>query len=553
MDNLQNKKLANLLFGDVTLTKDDLEKKFPRRNKDLVVTRFAPSPTGFLHIGGVYTALIDRKIATQNNGVFFLRIEDTDKKREVPNSKEIIVNIFNRLGIKIDEGVTGKETQKGSYGSYIQSERVEIYHVLAKYLVEKGYAYPCFCTEDELNQIREEQTALKVSPGYYGKWAKYRDCDYETVAKLINEGKPYVLRFRVPENSKERVGINDLIKGEIEMDNNQNDFVLLKEDGIPTYHFAHACDDHLMGTTHLFRGDEWVSSLPIHLQLFEALEYPLPRFGHVAPIMKLDGESRRKLSKRKDPESSAEYYLQEGYPIRALYVYLYTLINSNFEEWYLNNQDADLDDFTFTYEAMSTTGALYDLDKLKNISSEIIYKLKPEENAKNCLEWAKEFDNRAYNLMAGNPDLLQRLFETQGPNSKENRKDMSHYSEFMDIFGLFYNDIFDNDGIDYTKDLLENVKPEELNFVIDTLITHFTNVKNGSEETLKNVSDALGYTNKKKYEKNPENYRGVIFQFYHLIRIALTHKTQGIGLDDIIECLGYDEVIRRLNKLKGRN
>ena len=355
-------KLANLLFKHVNLTKEDLLNKFPKRDKNTVVTRFAPSPTGLLHIGGVYTSLIDRKIATQNNGVFFLRIEDTDKKREVANSKEIIVNVFNRFGIKIDEGVIGENKQIGEYGSYIQSERVWIYHILAKYLVQKGYAYPCFCTEDELNQIREQQSLAKESPGYYGKWAKYRDCNLETIEQLLNDKKPYVLRFRVPENAKARVGITDLIKGEIEMDNNQNDFVLLKEDGIPTYHFAHACDDHLMGTTHLFRGDEWVSSLPIHLQLFEALEFPLPNFGHVAPVMKLDGESRRKLSKRKDPESSAEYYLQEGYPIKALYVYLYTLINSNFEEWYLANPDKDIDEFKFTYEAMSTTVALYDLD-----------------------------------------------------------------------------------------------------------------------------------------------------------------------------------------------
>lgn len=546
-------KLADLLFPEITTTRDDLELQFPRRDSNTVVTRFAPSPTGFLHIGGVYTSLIDRKIASQNNGIFFLRIEDTDKKREVPNSKEIIVNIFNRFGIKIDEGVVGPNTQKGDYGSYIQSERVNIYHTLAKYLVQKKMAYPCFTTEEELAEIRNLQAANHESPGYYGKWAKYRDCDYDTIKALIDQKKPYVLRFRVPEDSPSRVGINDLIKGYIEMDNNQNDFVLLKEDGIPTYHFAHACDDHLMGTTHLFRGDEWVSSLPIHIQLFNALEYPLPKFGHVAPVMKQDGESRRKLSKRKDPESSAEYYIQEGYPIKALYVYLYTLINSNFEEWYLANPDEDIDKFEFTYEAMSITGALYDLEKLKSISSEIIYKMTPEENMNAFLAWAQEFNPKAYALVNKDLNLLLNIFKTQGPNSLEKRKDLTHYSEFMDIFGLFYNEAFDNDQIEYKNDLLENVKENEIDEVSDTLISYFQRKKDGSEETLKNIADALGYTNKKKYDKDPDSYRGIIFQFYHFIRIALTHKTSGIGLDDVINCLGYDEIIRRIKKIKEMN
>ncbi len=544
------KKLASLLFKDITKTKDDLEIDFPHRNKDVVVTRFAPSPTGFLHIGGVYTALIDRKIATQNNGVFILRIEDTDKKREVANSKDIIVNIFNRFGIKIDEGTNGKDSEIGSYGPYVQSARVDIYHVIAKWLVENGFAYPCFCTEDELNQIRDEQASLKVSPGYYGKFAKYRDCDYETIEKLILDKTPYVLRFRVPDDIKNRVGINDLIKGYIEMDNNVNDFVLLKEDGIPTYHFAHACDDHLMGTTHLFRGDEWVSSLPIHIQLFEALNYDIPHFGHVAPVMKQDGESRRKLSKRKDPESSAEYYLQQGYPIKSIYVYLYTLINSNFEEWYLENKNADLDDFKFTYEAMSVNGGLYDIDKLKSISSEIIYDIDPNENATAIINWAKEFDDNCYNIIKSDESIIFRLMKTQGPDSQEHRKDLTCYSDYLEHFGIFYNDIFDNDQTDIKSLILTVAKQNEIAEIKNALIEHFENVKNGSSETLKDVSDKLKYTNKKKFEKDPENYRGIVFQFYKFLRLCLTHKESGIGIEDIIDCLGIDEVIRRIKNVE---
>ena len=545
----QNKQMAELLFPNVNTTIEDLDLRFPKRSENAVVTRFAPSPTGFLHIGGVYTALMNAKIAHQSpEGVFMLRIEDTDKKREVPNSKGIICEIFNRLGVQIDEGVISETEQRGNYGSYIQSERIDVYHTVAKYLVEKGFAYPCFCSEEELNEIREEQEKNHVAPGYYREYAKYRDVSYEVAKEKLAEKGSFVLRFRVPDSINERVGVEDLIKGYIEMENNINDFVLLKENGIPTYHFAHCCDDHFMGTTIVMRGDEWVASLPIHVQLFNACDFKLPRYGHVAPVMKLDGESRRKLSKRKDPESSAEYYLELGYPVKALYVYLYTLLNSNFEEWYLANPNADLSEFNMTFENMSISGALYDLTKLNSISSEIIYNTSVEDNVNNQLTWAKEYDKELYSRLTNDLELTTRLFKTQGPESSEHRKDLNCYHDFLHVFGSLYTDIFESNTDVYNELIEENLPKEIRSEIVSAFINYFTEMENGSEKTLKELSKELGYTDKKKYAKNPEMYRGVITQFYKGLRLLLTHQEHGIAMDDIISVLGYDEVKRRLAK-----
>ena len=541
-----NKQMAELLFPNVNTTIADLEARFPRRPEGTVVTRFAPSPTGFLHIGGVYTALMNAKLAHQNGGVFMLRIEDTDKKREVPNSKGIICEIFSRFGIQIDEGVVSETEQKGAYGSYIQSERIDIYHTVAKYLVEQGYAYPCFCSEEELNEIRAKQEEIKVAPGYYREYAKYRDVSLEVVKQKLEEKGSFVLRFRVPDDINERVGVEDLIKGYIEMENNINDFVLLKENGIPTYHFAHCCDDHFMGTTIVMRGDEWIASLPIHVELFTACGFELPRYAHVAPVMKLDGESRRKLSKRKDPESSAEFYLELGYPIRALFVYLYTLINSNFEEWYLANKDANLDDFEMKFENMSISGALYDMTKLNSISSEIIYNTPIEENVKNQLAWAEEFDKDLYARLTSDLELVNRLFATQGPDSSEHRKDLNCYQDFMHVFGSLYNDVFEANNEVYNELIEENLPKDVRSEIVNEFIKYFNEKQEGSEKTLKDLSKELGYVDKKKYMKNPEAYKGITTQFYKGLRLVLTHQEHGIAMDDIIAVLGHDEVIRRL-------
>lgn len=543
----QNRQMAELLFPNIKLEIKDLETRFPRRDEDSVVTRFAPSPTGFLHIGGVYTALMNRKLAAQSDkGVFMLRIEDTDKKREVANSKGIICNIFSRFGIKIDEGVVSEDEQVGNYGSYIQSERIEIYHTVAKYLVEEGYAYPCFCSEEDLNEIRAHQEANHLAPGYYREFAKYRNVSVEDASKLLAEKGSFVLRFRVPDVIEERIAVDDLIKGHVEMENNINDFVLLKENGIPTYHFAHCCDDHFMGTTVVMRGDEWLPSLPIHLQLFNACGFKLPNYAHVAPIMKLDGESRRKLSKRKDPESSAEFYLEKGYPIKALFVYLYTLINSNFEEWYLANPDADLNEFEMSFSNMSISGALYDLTKLNSISSEIIYKTSVEDNVKNVLAYAQEFDQDLYQRLTSDLALTKRLFETQGPDSSEHRKDLNCYSDFLHVFGSLYTDIFEK-GNDFYEQMLDENLPQDIRSeVVNGYIKYFNEKANGSELTLKDLAKELGFTDKKKYMKNPDMYKGITTQFYKGLRLLLTHQEHGISMDDVILVLGHDEVIRRL-------
>ncbi len=543
------KELADLLFPNVSETREDIMNKYPRRD-NTIITRMAPSPTGFLHIGGVYTALINRRIASQNNGIFILRIEDTDKKREVLGSRKIICDIFNRIGLKIDEGVVSETEEIGAYGPYVQSERVSIYHALAKFLVEKGYAYPCFASEEELAKLRETQEANKEMTGYYGKYAIWRDKPIEEIKKAISEGKPYVLRFRVNENTPKRVSVEDVIKGPLDMDNNFNDFVLLKTDGIPTYHFAHACDDFLMGTTYVLRGDEWISSLPIHIELFNALEFKAPIYGHVAPVMKNDNGSRRKLSKRKDPESNASFYLEKGYPSSSLFVYLLTLINSNFEEWYDQNPDKDIFDFEVKFENMGVSGPLYDLAKLDNISSQIIYKKTASENEENLLAWAKEFDHDLYVRFNENIDLVKKIFATQGFESKEHRKDLVNYSSFMDSFGYFFNDVFDKPVEGLREKILENVKESDLEEVVDGLINYFKDLQNGNVKTMKELGETLLYTDKKHYKANPEAYRGMIMNLYHILNLALTHKENCMSSDDIVSVLGYDEVIRRLNLIK---
>lgn len=542
--------LAELLFPNVKETKEDILAKYPKREEGTVVTRMAPSPTGFLHIGGVYTALINRRIASQNNGVFILRIEDTDKKREVLGSRKIICDIFNRLGLKIDEGVISEDSEIGEYGPYVQSQRVDIYHALAKYLVQQGYAYPCFATEEELEEIRKSQEENKEMTGYYGKYAVWRDRSIEEIKAMLDKNTPYVLRFRVNESTPKRVEVDDLIKGKLDMDNNFNDFVLLKTDGIPTYHFAHACDDYLMGTTYVLRGDEWVSSLPIHVELFNALGFKLPRYGHVAPVMKNDNGSRRKLSKRKDPESNASYYLEKGYPAKSLFVYLLTLINSNFEEWYQINKDKDIFDFEVKFENMGVSGPLYDLDKLNNISGEVIYEKTAKENVDNLLDWAKEFDNELYSRFTNNLALVEKIFATQGFESKEHRKDLVNYSSFMDSFGYFFNDYFENVPSNLKEEILKNVKEEDLTEVVDGIINYFKDMKQGATKTMKDLGNELKYTDKKHYKADPDSYRGMIMNLYHILNLALTHKENCMSSDDIISVLGIDEVIRRLELIK---
>lgn len=544
--------LTKLLFPDLKYTRDEILNKYKRRPNDMVVTRFAPSPTGFLHIGGVYTAMINERIAHEQNGKFILRIEDTDSKREVEGTVDIICNVFERLGLKFDEGVISSNEENGEYGPYTQSKRVDIYHSFAAYLLENDLAYPAFESAEELEEIHKMQVSANVNPGYYGSWAKSRNLSIDEIKDKLSQNIPYVLRFKVPSNEPLRVVTHDVIRGDIETDNNFNDIVLLKADGVPTYHFAHAVDDYLMGTKYVIRGEEWNASLPLHMQLFKYLGFEAPKYAHVAPVMKLDG-TRRKLSKRKDPEANAMYFFEKGYPVKALYVYLYTLINSNFEEWYLANPDKDIKEFEFKFENMSSSeGPLFDFEKLNSISREIISKMDPDTNAKNLLAWANEFNKDIYNELISNVELVTNIFATQGANTKENRKDLACYSEFMDTFKLFYGKY---DVLDIKELLKENVKEENIPLLKEGFIKYFnmvlnnTNVKeDGTLYTMSDLAKELGYTNQKKFDKDPSAYKGVFTEFYHFLRILVTHSVSGMDIDTVCKVLGPKEVIRRLGE-----
>ncbi len=397
----ENKALAELLFPNVTKTPDDLEKLFPPRQlkEGARVTRFAPSPTGFLHIGGLFAALISKLNAQMTDGVFMLRIEDTDKKREIEDGVSEIIKGLKAFGVTPDEGVTGFGEEEGDYGPYTQSKRAEIYHIVAKSLVEKGLAYPCFCTEDELSELRERQEKEgALIKGYFGKWAKCRSLSFEEQKKLIEEGKPYTLRLRSPGSEDKRITFVDLIKGKIEMPENIQDIVLLKTDSIPTYHFAHAVDDHFMRTTHVTRGDEWISSVPTHIQLFSVCGFKAPKYAHISPIMKEENGSKRKLSKRKDPEAAVTYYAEEGFPKESVLEYLLTLANSNFEDWRRANPNADCSEFPFNLKKMSVSGALFDLTKLTDVSKNVISKMSAEKVLSYALDWAKNNDEKLFEL-----------------------------------------------------------------------------------------------------------------------------------------------------------
>ena len=397
---MDHQRLAQLLFPDITTTPEDIEKMYPPRNlpEGAKVTRMAPSPTGFMHLGNLFSAIVGERLAHQSNGVFFLRIEDTDLKRAVEGGVEKIINVFNHYGLNFDEGAT-IDGDNGAYGPYRQRQRANIYQTFAKQLVERGLAYPCFCTEEELTEMREKQQEMKINFGYYGEWAKCRNLSFEEIEANIKAGKPYVLRFRSEGDPNKRFTHHDLVKGDIELPENDQDIVLLKSDGIPTYHFAHVVDDHLMQTTHVVRGEEWLATLNIHLQLFRTMGWKAPKYVHTAQLMKMDGGSKRKLSKRKDPELALDFYNAEGYPVPSVLEYLMTLLNSNFEDWRMANPTAPMNNFQFTTKKMSNSGSLFDIDKLKDVSKNTISVMSADEVYNEVTTWAKDFDQQLYSLL----------------------------------------------------------------------------------------------------------------------------------------------------------
>ena len=535
--------LAELLFPNVTDTPEMLEERFPQRNcpEGAVITRMAPSPTGFVHLGNLVQGLISERMAHQSNGVLFLRVEDTDAKREVPGAVEVLIDTLKHYGINFDEGAT-HDGDSGIYGPYRQRQRAAIYHVFAKKLVSEGQAYPCFCTEEELGAMRETQEANKETTGYYGKYAIWRDRSMEDIQAQLDAGNPWVLRFRSTGSIENQFKFDDLVKGKLTITENNVDHVLLKSDGIPTYHFAHAVDDHLMRTTHVVRGDEWMATLPFHIQLFKALGFKLPKYVHIGTLMKMDGTTKRKFSKRKDPESALTYYKAEGFPVASVREYLLTLLNSNFEDWRRANPDADLDAFKFSPKKLNPAGGLFDFAKLIDVSKNVISRMDAEEVYALLLEWAKEFDADFGEKLASDPAYAKQILAI-GRGGKKPRKDLAVWKEAKPYMGFFYDDYLKAPVFD-EKFSKETVKTALAKFlekfdIADDSVVWFDKVKAITEE--------MGFTSDMKaYKADPTAFPGTVADISTFIRQAVTGKTNSPDLYTVMQILGYDRTVARI-------
>lgn len=548
---MSNKDLAKKIFQEELQTPEYyLEKYKPRELKEgAMVTRYAPSPTGFQHIGGVFAALVAERLATQSGGVFYLRVEDTDQKREVEGAIEDTIATMNHFGMNFTEGMTGENTEIGNYGPYRQSHRAEIYKTFAKDLVEKGLAYPCFCTAEELTEVREKQTANKITPGYYGEYAKCRNLSSEEAIAKIEAGEKYILRLKSPGNFERRVEFHDLIKGDISFPENNQDIVIIKSDGLPTYHFAHAIDDALMRTTHVTRGEEWLSSLPIHVQLFEVLGFEAPKYAHIPTIMKQDGGSKRKLSKRKDAESAVSYYKEEGYPVASVIEYLLNIINSSFEVWREENPDADYHDFEVSLDKMSKSGALFDIIKLNDVSKNVICKFPAERVYEEYKAWAEEFDKEMFELMVKYKERAKEIFniDKEGPKP---RKDFGKWADVKEKIFYFFDELFDKETLENIE-LPKNMDITEAKRVAESYIKTFdiNHDKDTWFENLKAVAVELGYaTDRKAFKKNPEEFKGMVSDVAAVVRTVISHRSNTPDLHTIMTIMGKEMVEERFNK-----
>jgi glutamyl-tRNA synthetase len=546
---MDNNYLAELLFPDVSETPDDMEKKYPPRNlpEGAKVTRFAPSPTGFIHLGNLYGVMTDERLAHQSGGIMYLRIEDTDKKREVKNGVAIIINLLSQFGLQFDEGAT-VSGDNGAYGPYRQSQRAHIYHVYAKQLVREGKAYPCFCTAEELKAIRDEQKALKVTPGYYGKWAVWRDADIEKIKSALDLKRPYVLRYRSEGKEGNTFKFTDLVKGVIDVSENFIDHVILKSDGIPDYHFAHAVDDHLMRTTHVVRDESWLPSLPFHIQLFKALGFAMPKYIHTAQVMKLDNGKKRKLSKRKDPEFGMSYFYSAGYPIQAASEYLLTLLNSNFEEWRIANPDKSYTEFPFSVKKMSASGCLFDFVKLNDISKNVISRMSTDEVFRQSLDWAKEFDKPFAAQLSSDPDYAKSVISI-GRGGKKPRKDYGTWVELKNYMQLFYDDTFA-----VTDAYPEGTDAGDVKTALKKFLETYTSAddQNTWFEKIKKVATSLGYAaDMKDYKANPGAYRGSVADISMFLRVAVTGKLNSPDMYTVMQILGEKRVRARIEAFLG--
>lgn len=537
-------RLAELLFPDIKLTPADCELLYPQRQlpKGAMVTRIGPSPTGFIHLGNLYNAIIGERLAHQSAGVFFLRIEDTDAKREVPGAVDTILSSMQFFGIEFDEGATGSG-DNGNYQPYRQRQRKNIYQAIAKHLVQKGLAYPCFCSEESLNQMRETQQKQKLDFGYYGKWATCRNLSLEQIEAYLTENKSFVLRFRSAGNAKNSETVFDGIRGNLSVQQNYQDFILLKSDGIPTYHFAHVVDDHLMRTTHVVRGEEWLASLPMHIETFDALGWERPVYCHTAQLMKQDGESRRKLSKRQDPELALDYYRAEGYLPAVVWEYLLTVLNSNYEEWRLANPQKDLDSFPFSLEKMSTSGALFDIVKLNDISKEILIKMPAEQIYDELVSWAQTYNKPFAAVLNANPAYAIKAISI-GRSGDRPRKDIYCHRQAAEFFSFYYDELFQIED-----ELPQNVNETTEKEILQRYLQDF-DIKDSQEQwfaKIRVLTEELGYAPQPKlYKKNPEAYRGSIVDVSNTIRRAITGRLNSPDLWEICQILGNERVRKRV-------
>lgn len=542
---MPDKALAQLLFPHIEHTPEDYESVYPPRllPEGAKVTRIGPSPTGFIHLGNLYNALIGERLAHQSQGLFYLRVEDTDKKREVPGAVESLLSAMDFFGMRFDEGALPEGAERGAYGPYRQSERKSVYQAVAKRLVELGQAYPCFCSESELAALRARQTADKLNFGYWGEFARCRRLELEDIQQRLEQGRPWVLRFRSRGSAEQRVRVYDAIRGELSLQENDQDFVLLKGDGLPTYHFAHVVDDHYMRTTHVVRGEEWLATLPLHVQVFDTLGWPRPIYCHTAQLMKLEGEVRRKLSKRNDPELALDYYRAEGYLPAAIREYLLTVLNSNFEEWRLAHPALPAEDFPFSTDKMSNSGALFDLDKLNDISKDMLCALPAREVYVALLNWCKDYAPDFAALLRRDTGYAQRILMI-GKGGERPRKDLVNWRQAVRFLAFYFDETFRLED-DFPANVDAAARREILALYLDTL--DFSDDNSAWFAKIRDICVELNYAPQpKKYQRNPELYRGSIVDVSNTVRVAITGRLNSPDLWEISQALGEERCRKRI-------
>ena len=544
------KELADLIFPNAKEI-SYYEEKYPERNLEegSIVTRFAPSPTGFVHIGGLMQCVINRKIVDQTNGVFLLRIEDTDQKREIEDGVNQIVNSVRDFSIEFDEGMINETESKGIYGPYKQSDRKDIYQAFAKYLIEQGRAYPCFATAEELEEMRKKQEAAKIRPGYYGVWAKYRNLSVEEAAEKIKNGEDYIVRFKSMGSEERKIRHHDVIKGNIDFPENDQDIVIIKADGLPTYHFAHAVDDHLMRVTHVVRSDEWVSSIPLHLELFKTLGFKTPKYCHYAPILKDDEGKKRKISKRKDPEAAVSYYHEEGIPAEAVCEYLMNIGNSNFEGWRRANPNTNIAEFNFEINKMSVSGAVFDIVKLLDVSKNVISKYTKERMYEEVLVWAKRYDEELSKMLEDNKEYSLKVFGIERGNQKP-RKDISKWKEVKNAIEYMYDDKFFGEEVEYNYAKI--TEATEIDKILKLYVEKYFDINDDKEtwfNKIKDLAEEVGYAREvKEFKKEPEKWPGHVGDISTVIRVKLTGRQNTPDMYEVMQVLGKDSVVRRLTR-----